>query len=497
MFFSNTSNMITTIIALVITIVLCLVIYKLIKINYRKYKEENDTITESALSKVGMNKAIDAYIKRVGNFGNFSMIYLDIDNFTSTNDIFGREQCDEFLVQITNRIIKRLPFKALVSKYNNDEFLILIKEAFNYDQVVKISEALLKEIRQKIHVTSYESITLTASSGVVLYPSCGTKTDELIANLELATYISKRQGGNRTTVYYSAMSIEETSNYIFYKEVKNAISNKEFVLYYQPIIDIQHNEIYAFEALMRWNHPVQGILPPAKFINVLEQSGDIYWVGQWGLELMISKIKELNKLFPDGKARVSLNLSTKQLTYEKLADDFIKLAKRTAVEVSSVILEISGYTMFEKMENVKSNLLKLRDAGFTIAVDGFGLDYSTIAKIEKEPIDIIKLDRSFLENIHNNQIKEKFVKMLVDSAKISNRMVIAEGIETDEMERYVNRQEIEFGQGYYYSKPMSEDLIQDFVRYRRWDKSLDSKPKSVEIQESKIISEDTEEIEEK
>lgn len=474
----SVQNIIGTAVAVLVTIGLCFLLYKLILVNIRKYHEENDIITENALSKTGMNKAIETYIKKVGNFGNFSMIYIDLDNFTNTNDIFGKEQCDEFLVEITNRIIKKLPFKAQVSKYNNDEFLILIKEAFTYDQVVKISDALLKEIRQKINVSSYETITITASAGIVLYPSCGNKLDNLLANMELASYISKREGGNKSTVYYSSLTMEETGNYQFFKEVKSAIANKEFCLYYQPIVDLQHNEIYAFEALMRWNHPVQGILPPAKFINVLEQSGDIYWVGQWGLEIMINKIKEINKLFPDGKARCSLNLSTKQLTYEKLADDLIKVAKRTSVEISSIILEISGYAMFDKMENVKPNLLKLRDAGFVIAVDGFGLDYSTISRIEKEPIDIIKLDRNFLEDISSNATKEKFVKMLVESGKVTNRLVISEGIETLEVVNYVKNNDINFGQGYYFSKPMSDDLVQDYIRYRKWDKSLEYNEKT-------------------
>ncbi|MGM9972175.1 MAG: EAL domain-containing protein [Anaeroplasmataceae bacterium] len=470
-------------VAIVVVILISVLIFFLIKYNVKRFKEENEVLNDKTISKNDMNKAIASYIKKVGKFGDFTLIYIDIDNFTNINEIFGREQCDEFLQELAHRFSKRLPYRTVISKYNNDEFLIFIKENLTYENACKIAEALLNDVKQKMFVSTSESIVLTASAGVCLYPSCGKTVPDLIKNLELATYISKREGGSKYTVFYNTLTKEETSNFKFFKEVKQAIANKEFCLYYQPIMNLESNNIYGFEALMRWNHPKRGILPPAEFINIMDQSGDIYWVGKWGLTLALKMLSDVQKLMEEGNAHISLNLSIKQLTYESLADDLILVAKKASVNPKSVILEIGGFAMFEKVDNVKQNLMKLRDFGFMTAVDGFELDYSTLTRIQKEPIDMIKLNRKFLADENSNdEIREKFVKMLTESAELTKRLVVAEGIETKENVDYVKSQNIIYGQGYYYSKPMPETEVLDFIRYRKWEentkKAEEAKPKT-------------------
>ncbi len=464
-------ELVWSIVAVVITILLALAFYFLIKHNIKKLHEDGDVLNDKTVSKTDMKKSIASYIKKVGRFGDFSLIYIDIDNFSATNEVFGKEQCDEFLTEIANRFSKRYPYRTVISKYNNDEFLIFIKENLTYEQVCKVADTLLADVRQKLYVSTSESIVLTASAGICLYPSCGKDVDSLITNLELATYISKREGGNKYTVYYKNLTKDESNNFVFFQEIKKAIANKEFVLYYQPIMDLDHNKVYGFEGLMRWQHPERGVLPPAEFINIMEQSGDIFWVGKWGLELLAKQLSEVQKLNESGEAHMSLNLSTRQLTSEGLADDLILVAKKASIDPKNVILEIAGYTMFEKMENVKPNIMKLRDFGFTIAVDGFELDYSTISRIQKEPIDMIKLNRSFLSDIENNEIKEKFVTMLVESAKVANRLVVAEGVEISAHQEYIKKLGISIGQGYFYSKPMPEEAISEFIRFRKWEQN--------------------------
>jgi len=488
---SGSSALMVTLIAVLAVILLGILFFFLIKYNYRKFHEESDNLTEQTITKAEMDKAISNYIKKVGRFGEFTLIYLDIDNFTSMNDIFGREQCQEFLTEIAQRFVKRFPYRTVISNYSNDEFMIFIKDNLTYEQVCKVTDQLLADVRVKLYVSTRDSISLTASAGICMYPSCGRSADELIKNLELSTYISKREGGNKYTMYYRTLAADESENYKFFLEIKKAILNKEFCLYYQPIINLNTDNVYGFEALMRWNHPEQGVLPPAKFMTIMEKSGDIYWVGKWGLELLCSKFKEVQPLVGDD-FHLTLNLSTKQLTYETLADDLVLVAKKASVAASSIVLEISGYAMFEKMDNVKQNLLKLRDAGFTIAVDGFDLDYSTITKISKEPIDMIKISRNFFldetqgdsnnprpntsdaeklaaEKEEAKSIKEKFAKMLIETAEVAHRVVVSEGIETADQAEYVKGLGVTLGQGYYYSKPISEAELADFIRLRKWD----------------------------
>lgn len=480
-----------TLIALVVVIGLGVLFYFLIRYNFNKFHEETDNLTKQTITKAEMDKAITNHIKRVGRFGEFTLIYLDIDNFTSMNDIFGREQCQEFLTEIAGRFVKRFPYRTVISNFKDDEFMIFIKDNLTYEQVCKVCNQLLSDVRQKLFVSTTDSISLTASAGICMYPSCGRTHDELLKNLELATYISKREGGNKYTMYYRALSSDEVENYHFFLEIKKAIANKEFCLYYQPIINLNTDNLYGFEALMRWNHPEQGVLPPAKFIDIMEKSGDIYWVGKWGLELLCQKYNELQPLVDDD-FHLTLNLSTKQLTYDNLADELILVCKKGQVSPTKIVLEVSGFAMFEKMENVKQNLLKLRDAGFIIAVDGFDLDYATITKIAKEPIDMIKISRNFFANEISNdtnnprpissdeekvkeelaeqkELKEKFAKMLIESANVARRVVVSEGVETKEQEQYVLGLGVSYGQGYYYSKPISSEETQEFIKMRKWD----------------------------
>ena len=169
-----------TALVLVLTVLLGVAFYFLIKLNVKKFHEENDNISDKTLSKSDIMHSIDAYIKKIGKFGDFSLIYFDIDNFTSMNDVFGREQCDEFLQQIATRLQKRFPYRTLISKYQNDEFLVFIKENLTYEQVCKVADAILGDVRAKMYVSTSESISLSASAGICLYPSCGKTADELL-----------------------------------------------------------------------------------------------------------------------------------------------------------------------------------------------------------------------------------------------------------------------------------------------------------------------------
>lgn len=478
-----------TMLSIVVVILLGVMFYFLIKYNSKKYHDENDNISNDTVPKALLERSISRYIKKVGKFGEFTLINVDIDNFTSLIDTFGEDMCKNFLTEIASRFKKRFPYRTLISNYKEDEFVIFIKDNLTYEQVVKICGLLLSDVKQKLYISTDESISLTASIGICMYPSCGRTVNELIKNILLATYISKREGGNKYTMYYRTLSIDESQNYQFFLEIKKAIRNKEFVLYYQPIVNLNTKNLYGFEALMRWNHPEQGVLPPAKFLDIIDKSGDIYWVGKWGLEILCEKYNELSPIVGDD-FHMSLNLSAKQLTYDNMAEELILVAKKAGVLTSNIVFEVSGYAMFEKMENVKNNILKLRDAGFLIAVDGFELDYSTIAKIQKEPIDMIKIARKFFDDseevsannpIESNpdkrkaseemsrELKDKFASMLIESASISQRVVVLEGVETKEMEDKAISLKASYGQGYYYSKPIAEEELNEFIRLRKWD----------------------------
>ena len=246
---------------------------------------------------------------------------------------------------------------------------------------------------------------------------------------------------------------------------------------------------------MRWNHPTKGVQAPSTFLKVLEQTGDIKWVGEWGIETMIRTHNMILEKYPTIPLRLSLNLSTKQLLDSQLANKFIDIMNKNNAKPEDYMLEISDFMMVEKIAIIKTNIYKLKDFGFKIAVDGFELDGQSVQAIQRSPIDVIKLGRSFLKDINNNFMKEKLLSILVQYAKDSNRILICEGIESAEMTKYVKEQQIKLGQGYYFAKPMSLEAFDEYIEKKQYKSLLDD-VSVLEDSDMLINKEDVEEVKE-
>ena len=465
---NNAVAILLTLLAVSITGGLSFLFYWLIKRNIIREKEESEVIIEDAVTKKQMENSIQQYIKKVDKFGTMSLLYVDIDGFADLNEVFGTEACDQLLKEVATRIVRVLPYKASLCRYENDEYLIFIKDEDNRQKIEKIAMQLNEVINNPYQILVGESIKLTASIGIVTYPIAGETFEALYNNLLLTTYVSKRDGGNKFTNFYASIAEEETDNMAYFKEVKGAIQRNEFTLYYQPIIDLENNIINGCECLMRWNHPEKGIQSPATFLKVLEQSGDISWVGKWGLQEMIKMHDLLSTKFQEIPLRFSLNLSTKQLLDPNLANEFIDILNKANAKPEHYMLEISDFMMLEKIAVIRTNVYKLRDFGFKIAVDGFEVDGQSVQAIQRAPVDVIKLGRNFLKDIENNFMKERLLEILVKFATENNRQIISEGVETVEVAKYVKDQNVFLEQGYLFSKPMSDEAFNEYLERHQY-----------------------------
>ena len=462
--FSSSASIFFTMVFVLVTLGVGFLIYKIVMREHYRYKEESKVLVEGLISKADMHNEINNYINRIGLDGFFCLMYIDIDKFGEINDIFGVSQANLILEELATMILKNLPRRTFVTRYKNDEFLIFFKGMYDRDEIKDIANDILNAINHPIKLFREATIQVTASMGICFYPQNGERLKDLMINLNLATYVSKREGGNRYTVFKEEFTETESTNLQYFQEVKNAIQEKQFTLYYQPIINVLEDTLYGFEALIRWNHPEHGVLQPHKFLTILENSGDIYWVGLWGLETVLKKQIELKKMFPHKHMAISLNISVKQLINDKIAEDFRKLLKHYQVDPSDIILEIYEFAMFEQFQIMKTNLLRLKDYGFKIAIDGFGIDYSTLSRLEKLPIDIIKLDRSFLEDDSKNYLKQQFLKLLVDYSITNDKQIISYGVENQEMLDYVKQCRLYLVQGYYYAMPMSDPDMLGYIK---------------------------------
>lgn len=471
---SKAFNLVITIAIILLMLVLIFFMIKLILKNEKKYRDEKYSLSLNMIPQNEIKQLIENHITRIGAFGSFTVMLVDIDDFTGLTKLYGEQRCSEMLLEYVHRIDVCLK-TATISNLGKDQFLVLIRDDLDFNQIDEIAQDLLYSLRQPYVVGHQHDVSISASVAIALYPTCGTSYKELIRSLELTNYVLKRNGGNNYMIYNSDIDQNESTNMEYYKEVRNAIDNGEFCLFYQPIVNITEKKLFGFETFLRWNHPEQGLLTPNKFIYLLEASGDINYITKWGLEQIYEMIEDLQTKIGANDIIITNNISVKQLMNDKIVDDFRKVLRaHSKINPKKIALEIEDYSTFEKMEVVKMNLLRLRDFGFRISVDGLGLDYSSLSQIEKAPLDMIKLDSSFLKDINNNFMQEKFVQMLIESAQKMDRIVISEGVETFEQSEYIKRNNIQIGQGYYYSKPFPSDLVYEYIVAKDYVKRLET-----------------------
>jgi diguanylate cyclase (GGDEF)-like protein len=461
----------TTIILTVIAMLIMLGFIYLLGRSYfkerRRVLEEKALSIEGVLSKSELTSIIASYIARIGKEGQFSLVYVDLDKFTDFVNAFGQHESDKILEKIVKNMEYALPKGVKISRFQNDEFLIFLTADYDRTETVDIANKLKAAIARPIKLFGDTQINATASIAISFYPVHGFTLKDLLSSLHLATYIIKKNGGNAIKVYSDEMSAAGGEHVEYYYQIKHAIQHKEFQLYYHPMIDLQNNELFGVEALIRWNHPEHGLLSPFKFLGIMEQSGDINWIGQWGLESLIKTYQELKQEFPKKEIKFSMNLSPKQLMSESLPSDFLKILKKYRMNADPIILEIIEFAVFEKQISIFKNLKKLKEIGFSIAIDGFGLDYATLSKVEELDIDIIKLDNEFLKE-EESYMKAKFASLLVEFAKKNNYQVICEVIESKEMADEARTYNINIMQGFYFSKPLSAESLRGYIGTEGW-----------------------------
>ncbi len=464
---SDQLTIILSIIALLITLA-GIYFLALSFFNERKRLQEEKTLAmEGVLTRSEMTSIITSYMARIGKEGQFSLIYIDLDKFGDFVNAFGQVESDKLLERIVKNMESVLPKGVKISRLQNDEFLIFMTMDYDRTEVVDLANKLKVAINRSIKLFGDTTINATGSIAIAFYPVHGNTLKDIMDSLKIATYVIKKNGGNNIRVYSEEMSDSGGEHIEYYYQIKHAIQHKEFQLYYHPMIDVRKKELFGVEALIRWNHPEHGLLSPFKFLGIMEQSGDIQWIGLWGLETLIKTFQELKQEFPKKTINFSMNLSPKQLMNESIPMEFQKILKKYRMNADNIILEIIEFAVFEKQENIFTNLKKLKEMGFRIAIDGFGLDYATLSKVEQLDIDIIKLDNEFLKE-EESYMKAKFATLLVEFAKKNDYLVICEVIETKDMLERAMEYNIDIMQGFYFSKPLSAESLKGYIGTEAW-----------------------------
>lgn len=419
-----------------------------------EHQATHDALTDLP-NRVLLNDRIrQAIVNATRNQLIVGILFIDLDRFKLVNDSFSHSMGDQLLIAVGRLLSQSVREEDTVARLGGDEFLVVIPELKNYENIIKVASNLLAVFKKPFHVLDRE-ILITASMGISIYPHDGKTSDELLRNADLAMYFAKESGANQFQFYSKGMNQEALSRFEKESELRAAINNQEFFLCYQPQFDLLHHKVISAEALIRWKHPKKGIIFPLDFIPTAEETGLIVPIGEWILKTACEQNKRWQeKGLPP--IRIAVNVTTHQLRQPHFVDSVKNILEITGLKPKFLELEVTEnviVTSFRVIDVIK-NLKKL---GVQIALDDFGTGNSSLNYLRKIPIDRLKIDKSFIQNIDLSQNDEVIIKAIVTMARNLNLEVLAEGVETKKQLQFLQNKYCTNIQGFYMSKPLSSE----------------------------------------
>ena len=414
-----------------------------------------DSLTELS-TRIGIEVEMEKFLE---NNIPFAFVHIDFDNFKYINETLGHSAGDQFLKEMGIRLKELKSDSFIVGRLSGDEFGIILKDVNSIKILKEQIDNINKLLGKKWTIGDYEFFT-SASMGISVFPKDGSSKIEIFRSADLAMSRAKKEGKGRG-IFYTGEILESNSEKIkISNQIQHAIEKKEFILYYQPQIYLNTGEIKGFEVLIRWNNPFSGFISPALFIPIAEETGQIFAIEKWIINNALKQKKILeNKGYEH--LDLSINLSSKTLMSNLNFHELEDILDENKVDYSHITLEVTETAIISDIEMAISRLLRLKRYGLKIALDDFGTGYSSLTYLKKMPIDTIKLDRSFVKSIEENDADTYIIKSILYLALDLKYNVVAEGIETEEQYRFLEKNNCESGQGFLMSKPVPiEDVYE-------------------------------------
>ncbi len=386
-----------------------------------------------------------------------ALLFLDLDQFKEINDTLGHEAGDQVLKNVSARLRGCLRADDTIARLGGDEFTVIVEDMQSSAQIERVAEKVLHAFANPIHVDEKEFF-VTPSIGVAVYPYDGKDGDSLLKHADIAMYQAKNEGRNTVQFYASTMSAAASDRVSLERSLRQAIERKEFLVYYQPVVDMQTGAIVSVEALLRWQHPEWGLVAPGRFLQVAEQTGLIVPIGEWVLHEACAQSARWQQagLAP---IRVAVNLSARQFRKSNLVDVIGSALRASALPGQCLELEITESLLMESPE-VSSKLLdKLKSMGIHVTLDDFGTGYSSFSYLKHFPLDTMKIDRSFVRDITSDPDDAAIVVGMTELAHSLGLKVIAEGTETQEQAQFLRTHRCDYAQGYLFSRPQPADEL--------------------------------------
>jgi diguanylate cyclase (GGDEF)-like protein len=391
----------------------------------------------------------------------FSLLFIDIDHFKKINDSYGHIFGDELLVDVVERLRGSIRPGDTLSRFGGDEFLLILEDLVREEDAISIIERIQDGMKHPFRIGTVD-IYATLSIGISFSNIEYHKPEDMLRDTDNAMYHAKEQGRSCYVVFDRKMHHSSIEALKMENDLRRAVSRNEFILHYQPVVDINTLKITGFEALIRWEHPVYGMLYPDSFIGIAESTGLITEIGTWALYEACGQISRWKKMFPDSNLVVSVNLSVKQFNH-KLPDLVAEIVKESGIEPENLRLEITESIMMKDIDHAHAILTRLKELDVRIYVDDFGTGYSSLNYIHKFPVDALKIDKSFVENIMHDDESLEVVRAVSTIARNLNLNLIAEGIENEEQLEILRSLNCNLTQGFHFGIPLNGEMSEEYM----------------------------------
>uniref|UniRef100_UPI002D76EE8A sensor domain-containing protein n=2 Tax=Bacillaceae TaxID=186817 RepID=UPI002D76EE8A len=427
-----------------------------------KYLAFHDTVTKIG-NRAFFHKKLKRIIKNAKTTeSEFALLYLDLDRFKAINDTLGHSAGDYILEEVAKRFQSCLPSHTHLSRIGGDEFTVLIENYTDEDSLFELCNQLF-ECMEKSFVIHEHTLSLSLSIGIAIYPYSGIDTATLLKNANVAMYDAKAKELNSVSIYDDVIANKIERRLRLEKDLPNAIQNEELFLLYQPQVDSESNDIIGAEALIRWNHPELGIISPYEFIPIAEETLQIIPIGKWTLQQACQQMKRWHTL-GYSHLKIGVNLSAKEFEQEDFVKSISATLTNTGLPASSLDLELTERIAMMDERETLIKLRTLKSLGVHISIDDFGTGYSSLAYLPLYPIDTLKIPREFITMSETCDDGMEIIKTIITLANTLGMSVIAEGVETKEHVRFLQKNNCQFIQGYYYSKPIHADSFSTLLK---------------------------------
>ncbi len=391
-----------------------------------------------------------------------AVLFIDLDRFKLINDSLGHEAGDSLLVEVASRLRNGLRASDIVARLGGDEFMILLNETTDCQQITTVAQHLLSILSKPLNLSGLEC-RVTASIGIAIFPDDGTDEHSLMRNADTAMYLAKSEGKNDVRFFSNEIKTQSTDHLTMETDLRQALERDEFCLHYQPKLDVATGQIAGVEALLHWNHPKLGLLPPMQFIPLAEETGVIVPIGRWVLQTACAQNMAWQR---DGLLPMSMavNVSPRQFSDEHLLRDIDVALSSSGMDPKLLQIEITESMLMLNIEKAISILDAIQSRGVRLAIDDFGTGYSSMSALKRFPIDTIKIDRSFVRDLPRNAGDKAIAHAIINMGKALGLTIVAEGVETIDQDAFLRDLACDEIQGFRFSKPVPASQITELLR---------------------------------